>query len=436
MTDVPTVTPLRRRAQYSLRALLVLVTAVSIPLGFWASREHAYRALVANVTPLVNHQHVCVEKAGRGAESLRRITGVDELKRDDVVVGAYCHTFEKKEVAAVLALATLKELDLTDLGPQVIAAPPGTLEKLGKARPDDRAIEIGSAIYSGDESPLGAIDPLLREIASKLPSLQKLDLVATSVSGDGLRHLTTLRSLRWLDLTRTRVSDDDLACIPAMPALEELILDDTGPNRYVRLERQDRAELARVRATSYGRELTSGHEITDEGLHHLAGASRLRVLSLREAKVTGVGFRHLASLTRLEEIRLPCTDFDDEGAKCLAALPSIRILNLSETKITSAALVDISTMSRLWTLSLEATAVDDASLLHLARLPSLSRLNLRATRITDAGLMHLAALPSLERVELYGVESITAAGVARLQSLRPELRISRSGSSITDPRAP
>lgn len=276
---------------------------------------------MANVTPLVDHREVCVEKAGGGAESLRRISGVDQLERDDVVVGAFCNTSDKREVGAILALPTLKELDIDEKGPDM---GPGTLEMLkeafkewGRSFPAERTVQMGSYVFWGDEPELGAIDPFLREIASKLPSLQKLDLVATSVSGDGLRHLTTLRSLRWLDLTRTRVSDDDLACIPAMPALEELILDATGPNRHHSY--LEPADLAQVRATSYGRELTSGHEITDEGLHHLAGASRLRVLSLREAKVTGVGFRHLASLTRLEEIRLPCTDFDDEGAKCLAS---------------------------------------------------------------------------------------------------------------------
>jgi len=308
------------------------------------------------------------------------------------------------------------------------------IKEAGQTLSTDRVVQMGSYFYWGDEPPLGAIDPLLREIASKLPSLEKLHLVATSVSGEGLRHLTALRSLRSLDLTRTRISDDDLTCIPAMPALEELILDDTGPNRHHSY--LEPAELAKVRATSYGRELTSGHEITDEGLRHLAGASRLRRLSLGEANVTGVGFKGLESLTRLEELSLDRTDFDDEGARCLAAFSSIRILNLSETKITSAALTDISTMSRLSNLSLEATAVDDASLLHLARLPNLGRLNLRETRITDAGLVHLAALPSLERVDLTGVKSVTAVGVARLQALRPELRISRSGATITDPRSP
>ncbi|HXT59675.1 MAG TPA: hypothetical protein VN699_13630 [Pirellulales bacterium] len=113
MTAVPTGTPLRRRPQYGLRALFVLITAVSVPLGFWASREHAYRALVANVTPLVNHRHVWVEKAGRGAESLRWIDGVGKLERDDVVVGAFCHSSDKKEVAAILALPTLRELRLS-----------------------------------------------------------------------------------------------------------------------------------------------------------------------------------------------------------------------------------------------------------------------------------------------------------------------------------
>jgi hypothetical protein len=347
---------------------------------------------------------------------------VRNVKRDDIVVGASCRTPQRREVAAILALPTLKELWLSGPVPQAISVTPRTLKKLGQTWRTDRVLKVSSTIFWGDERPLGEIDPLLHEIASKLPSLEKLNLVATSVSGEGLRHLTALRSLRSLDLSRTRISDNDLAYIPAMRALEELILESTGPNRTVRL---DPAELAKARATSYGRELTSGHEITDDGLRRLAGASHLRVLRLREAKVTGVGFKHLTSLTRLEELSLYCTDFDDEGARYLAVFPSIRSLDLTATKITSAALADISTMSRLSTLSLWGTAVDDASLRYLARLPDLAHLNLRETPITDAGLMHLAALPSLEVVELAGVTSITVAGVARLQTRRPELTITR-----------
>lgn len=416
MTAVPTAPPLRRRAQYSLRALLVLVTVVCVPLGFWASREHAYRALVANVVPLVNHREVCVEKAGRGAESLRRIDSVRELERDDVVVGAYCRSSDKKEVAAVLTLPTLKELELEEEGLDHLSC---SLEELRESGFTGKAVEIGGYVTFGHEPPFGAIDPLLHEIAGRLPSLEKLDLSVTSVSGEGLRHLTALRSLRSLDLSGTRMSDDDLAYISSMPALEELNLDAISAHRHA-----DPDSLAKLRAT-FGPEVTRGHEITDDGLRRLAGASHLRVLRLREAKITGVGFKHLASLTRLEELSLFCTDFDDEGARYLAAIALVRSLDLAATKITSEALADISTMSRLSTLSLWATAVDDASLRYLARLPDLAHLNLRETRITDSGLIHLAAVPSLEEVELAGVKSITAAGVARLQALRPELRITR-----------
>lgn len=446
MNGVSMIAQRRCRLQYPLGALLALVTLISVALAFWASREHAYRALLAEVTPLVDRdgEHILVEKAGRGQESSRRIDSVRSFERDDVVVGASFDTSDKEEVAAVLALATLKELRITEPGPEVVPVSLTTLKELGVIKHGVRVIEIGPYVVSGEERPLGAIDPLLRQIARTLPSLEKLDLVATSVSGEGLRHLTALRSLRSLNLSRTRISDEELAHVPTMRALEELVLDSTGPNRMVRL---NPAELAKVRATSYGRELTSRREITDEGLRRLAGASRLRSLHLREAKVIGLAFKDLASLTRLEEVDLYLTDFNDDGAHCLAALPSIRSLDLSMTKITSAALADISTIRQLSTLSLWATAVDDASLRYLAKLPCLSRLNLGYTRISDAGLgalgdcrslkevgighcpisdaglMHLAALPSLEMVDLSEAGSVTAAGVARLQALRPGLKV-------------
>ena len=424
MTAASTSTRRPRRLQYGLRALLALVTAVSVPLGFWASREHAYRELVTSVAPLVRGREVCVEKSGRSAESLRRITSVRELERGDIVVGASSSTSDKKAVAAILALPTLKELRLDEPGLDVMQGP---LTELRASGFTGKAVQIGPNVYFGAESLHGAIDLLLREIAGGLPSLEKLDLRATSVSGEGLRHLTAVRWLRSLDLTGTQIFDDDLAYIPTMPALEELNLDMINAH----VHHMDPADLAKLRAT-FGSEVTNEHEITDEGLRRLAGASRLRVLRLREAKVTGVGFKHLTSLTRLEELGLYRTDFNDDGARCLAALPSIQILDLTATKITSAALADISTMSRLSSLSLSATAVDDASLCHLASLPCLNGLNLRETRITDAGLVHLAALPSLEAVDLTGAKSITAEGLARLHALRPDLNIGTTGGTIVD----
>ena len=114
----------------------------------------------------------------------------------------------------------------------------------------------------------------------------------------------------------------------------------------------------------------SSTNVTDAGLVHLIGMTRLKTLLLENAQVTDAGLTHLKGLTSLHK------------------------------------------------LTLDSAQVTDAGLTHLKGLTSLNYLDLRNTQITDAGLTHLKGLTNLDSLILINTH-VTQAGVDRLRQAIP-----------------
>jgi hypothetical protein len=124
-----------------------------------------------------------------------------------------------------------------------------------------------------------------------------------------------------------------------------------------------------VRVTNVG---FSGDSVTDGGLAHLRGLSRLRALVIKEAKnVSDAGLLHLEGLSQLEALWL-------DGDK----------------RITDAGLVHLQRLAGLHILILDGTPVSDAGLAHLQGMTQLRWLDVRNTKVTHEGLQNLRrALP-------------------------------------------
>ena len=74
---------------------------------------------------------------------------------------------------------------------------------------------------------------------------------------------------------------------------------------------------------------------TDADLKSLATFTQLRKLQLPQNNtLTGVGFRDLRALQRLEELDVSGCPINDEGMRHIAALRQLKILNIASTKIT------------------------------------------------------------------------------------------------------
>ena len=83
----------------------------------------------------------------------------------------------------------------------------------------------------------------------------------TSISDEGLRHLTVLKNLAWLYLYDTQISDEGMKHISGLSNLEILYLGNT--------------------------------RVSDEGLKHLSGLTNLEMLYLRKTQVTDEGVKEL-----------------------------------------------------------------------------------------------------------------------------------------------
>jgi len=170
---------------------------------------------------------------------------------------------------------------------------------------------------------------------------------------------------------------------------------------------------------------------TDADLPHLKALPNLRRLDLHshsedyagfnQVQVTNAGLVHLNGLTKLEELTILGTNVTDAGLAHLTGLNRLKSLNAGYTKITDAGLAHVAKLTALETLSLEAAhEITDAGLLYLQGLDKLTYLHLDFTSIGDVGLKHLEPLGNLQSLTLYGAK-VTDAGVeslARMGTLR------------------
>ena len=73
----------------------------------------------------------------------------------------------------------------------------------------------------------------------------------------------------------------------------------------------------------------SNTRVTDAGLAHLEGLTRLEWLTLDLTQVTGAGMEHLQGLTKLETLLLSNTQVTDAGLKYLDGLTALKWLELT-----------------------------------------------------------------------------------------------------------
>jgi hypothetical protein len=140
-------------------------------------------------------------------------------------------------------------------------------------------------------------------------------------------------------------------------------------------------------------ELSNNPDITDTGLAHLAGLSKLRVLYLYGTQVKGPGIRHLPR--NIEFLMLTRTPLADEGLIPLKDFNRIQTLRLGFTNVTDEGLANLTGLSTLESLELRNTELSDGGLEHLRSLKNLKSLSLDHTKVTSAGIARLKqALPN------------------------------------------
>ena len=104
------------------------------------------------------------------------------------------------------------------------------------------------------------------------------------------------------------------------------------------------------------------------------------------SSLTDAGLAHLAGHTRLKDLDLSDTNITDAGLFYLRGLTGLRELDLSGTPITDSGLVHLENLTRLEKLDLRSTDISNAGAVHLRKLTNLQSLDVYDTKVDDLGV--------------------------------------------------
>jgi len=174
-----------------------------------------------------------------------------------------------------------------------------------------------------------------------------------------------------------------------------------------------------------------GPKVSDAGLVHLKGLTKLRTLSLDRTQVSDAGLVHLKELTQLRTLTLYNTKVSDAGLVHLKGLTKLLWLDLNNTRVTDAGLVHLKGLTKLQYLTLNKTQVSDAGLVHLKGLTKLLWLGLYFTKVSDAGLVHLKGLTKLRTLSLDNTQ-VSDAGLVQLKGLTKLQTLGLDNTQVSD----
>jgi hypothetical protein len=174
-------------------------------------------------------------------------------------------------------------------------------------------------------------------------SLEELEFYGSPLSAVGFENIGAIANLKVLYFNEVDVSDRNLSDLRNLTGLTRLTLDNNQS------------------------------KITDAGLVHLRGMTRLEWLDLTGCKITGRGLASLKNMTQLKRLCLGWTQVDNPGLEVIAGFQKLECLELHQTKITDVGLVHLRGLKNLRTLSSIGTAVTPQALAELkTAIPTLS----------------------------------------------------------------
>jgi hypothetical protein len=443
--------PNRRWYQFSLKAVFVGMTLLSLGLGVWLK---------------------CFEPAERQRATVRRVEGLggyvryaealaDErwplptlrqwLPRDYFDALTEINLDATKATGTKAKITKATDADLADLhrfeqlqevwlnGTEITDA---TVKKLGDLK---RLRVVNLRGTETTDQGLGSL--------AELMELQILNLRDTQVTSAGLTHLKGLSQLQILNLRGTHVDDAGVEPLKRLGELQSLFLEgtqvsderktvlrralpkcDITPQNLATVAEQQRATM-QLAAEEYVRRL-GGRVFHDNPVPE--GSIRLPLVDgAKLPQVVFVDFSPemrepphklrlelLCNFPGLHRLNLSSTKVRDVELAKLSECAELRQLNLANTGITDEGLSQIALMTELDDLVLHNTLITDAGLVYLKGLKKLSILSLGKTQVTDAGLVPLSEMSQLRFLQLQETQ-VTDAGVEMLQSKLPKLTIVR-----------
>jgi hypothetical protein len=194
--------------------------------------------------------------------------------------------------------------------------------------------------------------------------------------------------------------------------------------------------------------------ITDAGLEHLKGLTKLEFLDLEGTQVTDAGLVHLKEVAELEYLGLVDTLVTEVGVEELERASPQLSIHVSPDQLAAAAELlksypgeeqaiaairwlggQFDWMSTKYppgtSLYVPGDRLTDAHLVHLEGLIGLRCVRIDSTYVTDAGLVHLKGLTKLESLDLEGTQ-VADAGLAYVGGLSKVRYLYLSDTQVND----
>lgn len=225
------------------------------------------------------------------------------------------------------------------------------------------------------------------------------DAFDTRFLGNGTRHTFW----EWLDRELGRDFVDEVAAV------------------QIRTPTQAKLEaLGRLPSLRYLEFKNPTSPLRDDDMPSLASLHRLQHLRIWGATLSDAGMAHLASLRRLEKLDLTFARIDEKVLRHLRGLPNLKVLLVGQSTIGGTGLRHLGALPQVQRVFFDGCKLEDADLAGLSGMTGLRDLYLPSVPIGDAGLVHLRRLPALKLVDLRNTRA-TQEGVDRLKRDVPGL---------------
>lgn len=208
-------------------------------------------------------------------------------------------------------------------------------------------------------------DEGLKDI-DKLKSLRSLEISSSKITDRGVDYISNLKELTRLDLSVSNSLTDE--CIPAIASMTKL--------------------------TDLNLSMTG---VTADGITNLAQSKRnLLVLSINGLPWSRQSLEALASMPKLEELKMENTDVNDEVLQALTRIKKLRVLNIDGSQLSGNSLKLLKDSPKLERLVI-ANAEASVELLKSVATLKLHELEFyRARRLYDFNLWRLQDMPELQ----------------------------------------
>ena len=261
--------------------------------------------------------------------------------------------------------------------------------------------------------------------------------LASFISIQQLSSLTQLQKLHLGNHYLFAEGDDPvLAGLAALSRLTSLLLEDVvldeGPHDELEC-------LSNLTSLLELRFCFNGDGDMLEPLTRHSGLTKLEVWYDTGCLIRADAAAHLAPLTNIRHLALPCLDLSDGAAA--AQITSLRqnltFLDISacgsykDTDASAAAVHWVGNLSSLVDLNLQGRCITDAMAADITRLTNLTKLQLQDNCLSAVGAEHLASLPSLKHLNI-SRNHMAATGAAYMASLTSLTFLNISYSHLGD----